>query len=217
MNPNWYPPGFPSPVFPFAPPDRPASSLPRPGLELLADGSDAFMRAVAYGLHLTHAGQRSAQACEPGCEFAAGPPAELLHELFRFQLSCWENLFTWMYAQQKPPIPESTFGDRPAKLVMTAHRSGGPARAHFHVVNPTCQAVALVFQIEGLRGPGRPDGVACHVTPEGNEPIVSAGQIRKVLVEIDVTALEANQVHRGAINLRTPFNKRLEVEVNVLA
>lgn len=213
--------GFPSPF----------GGGPRDEVKILLDEKDAFFDSWAWSLHQMHQGRRPPCDCSGGCARCCWTPATTWFDLHRAALGYWQDVYSFLYrraGQRSPGWPWAAGwgvdprggwpgwqGEKPEKLVVSVEK-GGHATASFTVFNPTCDTVELEIRLDGFKDGGA-KGPGVTATAEHDRRFVGPGEGRKVLVTVDATKLAAAATYRGCVLIKTPFTKRLDIEIQVTA
>lgn len=212
----------------------PFGSEPRDEVKIILDDKDAFFDGWAWFLHKMHQGQwpqgrRPPCDCSGGCARCCWTPATMWYDMHRAALSAWQDMFSLLYRRVGDWVPGSWAGwdrggwpgapardcEKPEKLVVTVAK-GSKATATFTVFNPTCDTVELEIRLDGFKDAGG-KGPAVTALAENDARIVGPGEARKVTVTVDASKLTAAATYRGCVLIKTPFTKRLDVEIQVTA
>lgn len=203
---------------------------PRDEVKILLDDRDALFDGWAWALHQMHQARRPPCDCSGGCARCCWTPATMWFDVHRAALAYWQDVYAFLYRRpgERPagwPWPwwgggpgaggPARDGEKPERLIVSAEK-GKQATASFTVFNPTCDAVELEIRVDGFKDKTG-NGPTVKAAPEGDRRIVGAGERRKVVVTVDATKLTAAGTFEGCVLIKTPFTKRLDVEIQVTA
>ena len=205
---------------------------PRSEVEVILDGRSNKFDAKAWFLHKLNESKQGGRASGCGCTGGCArcwTPATAWFDYHRASVSFWKDIWDSLYgrAGSSPPgwPPGWPPGGGPSpcpptdnanagKLVMTI-KVGAKARATFQVVNPTLDTVQLEFSVDGFWDSGS-NKRWVSVTADQNQTILAPGDARAINVDVDLASTKvAADTYNGTILVKTPFTKRIDLEVQV--
>ena len=203
----------------------------RSEVEVILDAKNNNYDQMAWALHKMNQerqqhGGGSGCGCGGGCARCCWTPATSWFDYHRASISYWKDIWDCLYGRVgcppsgwppgcgpspcPPPCPPP---DRVAgKLVITV-KTGEKAVATFQVVNPTCDTVELEISVDGFRDPMSKQWVSA--IPENDKKVLAPGEGRTVNVTVNAGANVPAGKYDGSILIKTPFTKRIELEVQV--
>jgi hypothetical protein len=212
----------------------------RSEVEIVLDSRSGKFDAQAWFLHKLNqerqgGGNRSSCGCNGGCE-RCWTPATSWFDYHRASLSFWKDIWDGIYGRMGceprawppgcyPPPPHGASypggyqasaspSDCAGKLII-AVKAYATAQGTFHVVNPTTDTVELAVSVDGFWDSSK-NASWVTAAPKDKRSILGPGEVRDIEVLVDATSSALKQgTYEGTIFVKTPFTKRVVLEVQI--